>query len=290
MYVLKQVTWSVNLKNEDHFYLCSIKPDGSVHGEICSLDRRDERQFHDLLWSPFDHMEICQSANLGVLGSEWGGGAEHILLFTLDGATIRRLSCPAWEDHGRPWRVGYPTLSPDGQWIAFVEETCPKGPGGACYWRLAKCHPDGSEYAVLTKFDGYRNDVQPAWSPDGDSIAYVHPRGYSGNDELRVMDADGNIKWTLSERFGFDSPRWSPDGKFILMGGKALVDTSSRKVISRLEPPLSRWAKWGKSGYISSERDRVDFLELDGKTVHRLVQNVSRPAKRNDINKEEFRW
>ena len=290
VYVLKQATWSVNLKNEDHFYLCSIKPNGGARREICNLDRRDERQFHDLLWSPFDHMEISRSANLGVLGSEWGGGGDHILLFSLDGQTIYRLSSPAWDQDCRPWRVGYPTLSPDGKWVAYVEETCPEGPNGACYFRIAKCRIDGSDYAVLTEFDHYRNDLQPAWSPDGNWIAYIHPRGFSGSNELRVMDMNGNIQWSLASRFQLENPRWSPDSALILVNGQDLVDVASKKVIGKLSPPQSNWAKWGKSGYVVPQKDGVDFVELDGRTAHRLAQNVSRPAKRGDIRREECRW
>jgi hypothetical protein len=291
VYVLKQITWSVNLKNEDHFYLCSIKPDGSAHREICNLDRRDERQFHDLLWSPFDHMEICRPANLGVLGSEWEGGGEHILLFSLDGKTIQRLSSPSWEqNYCRPWRVGCPTLSPDGEWVAFVEEACADGPGRGCYFRIAKCRLDGSDYTVLTEFDHYRKDVQPAWSPNGDLIAYIHPRGYTGNDELRMMGDEGNIEWVLGNRFGFKNPRWSPDGNLVLLNGEDVVDVVSKNVVGKLNPPLPNSAKWGKSGYVVPQKDGVDFIEVDRKTVYRLFQNVSRPAKHGDIKKEEFRW
>jgi len=226
-------------------------------------------------------MEINSEASLGIFGN-----GEYMLVFRLSGTSIRYFDCQGWKEVGHPWRFSAPALSPDGKWIAFVEEICPKGPyGGGSYHRVAKCRLDGSEYAVLTKFEGYRNNIQPAWSPDGNSIAYICPN----NDELRVMDVDGNIKWTFHS-FQPRNPRWSPDGKFLLLNGKIVVDVASGKMIRKLNPPLSEWARWGRGGYLVPQKDGVDFVELDGKTTHRLLQNVSRLAKRSDINKEEFRW
>lgn len=52
----------------------------------------------------------------------------------------------------------------------------------------------------------------PAWSPDGSSIAFVARHGNSS--ELRLMRADGSATVTLSG-LNARSPVWSPDGKKI---------------------------------------------------------------------------
>jgi len=54
------------------------------------------------------------------------------------------------------------------------------------------------------------NDIQPAWSPDGNKIAYVT---YSSNDwEIRVINADGSNPQVIVRSGGCGSPDWSPDG------------------------------------------------------------------------------
>ena len=64
-----------------------------------------------------------------------------------------------------------------------------------------------------------RSDYSPAWSPDGQRIAFVSFR--DGNYEIYVMNADGSeiTRLTDTSRYAarvFDgSPAWSPDGQRI---------------------------------------------------------------------------
>ena len=56
------------------------------------------------------------------------------------------------------------------------------------------------------------DDWYPAWSPDGQRIAFMSDR--DGNDELYVMDADGSNPTRLTQDAGRDwYSAWSPDGQ-----------------------------------------------------------------------------
>jgi TolB protein len=58
------------------------------------------------------------------------------------------------------------------------------------------------------------DDVTPAWSPDGQRIAFV--TGRDGDLEIYIMDANGENPRNLTNHPAKDiAPAWSPDGKTI---------------------------------------------------------------------------
>lgn len=81
--------------------------------------------------------------------------------------------------------------------------------GTDIYWTIV----NGEQRISLT--DGF----QPAWSPDGQRIAFVRYVVDEARDDIFLMDADGSniVRRTFSggggtNRPGFHSPTWSPDG------------------------------------------------------------------------------
>jgi len=88
---------------------------------------------------------------------------------------------------------------------------------------------DGTDLTRLTDNDAY--DGEPAWSPDGQRIAFVSNRDLdshgteSWKNEVYVMDADGgNVRRLTFSASGAWSPAWSPDGGRIAY---ATVDNGS---------------------------------------------------------------
>jgi len=75
-----------------------------------------------------------------------------------------------------------PSLSPDGQWIAFSM------PVGRSY-HLFRMHPDGSDLIQVT--DARSVDVQPSWSPDGKWIVFT------SNREHADMRRKGGSNWDI---------------------------------------------------------------------------------------------
>jgi TolB protein len=71
---------------------------------------------------------------------------------------------------------------------------------------------DGSGLRNLTSGSGYEMD--PAWSPSGDRIAFVSDR--DGNREIYAMNSDGSEPTRLTDNPGDDRfPAWSPAGECI---------------------------------------------------------------------------
>jgi LysM repeat protein len=90
-----------------------------------------------------------------------------------------------------------PAPSPDGSKIAFMSN----GRGGN-NWEIWVMNADGSDPKRLT--ENGSNEGLPAWSPDGQSIAYVSDQG--GVWSIWGMNADGSNQRKLADMKG------SPDG------------------------------------------------------------------------------
>ncbi len=99
------------------------------------------------------------------------------------------------------WFEREPSLSPDGEWIAFQGETVD---GNHIY----KMRSDGSDLTRLTDIeDG--DAKSPSWSPDGEWIVFT--TGVANEMSLRRMRSDGSDMQTIYESESFIGyPNWSP--------------------------------------------------------------------------------
>jgi len=104
----------------------------------------------------------------------------------------------------------FPSLSPDGK--SFVYASYAAG-----NWDIYLQRVGGKNAINLTK-DSPADDTQPAFSPDGNSIAFRSERDGGG---IFVMGATGESAKRLTD-FGFN-PSWSPDGKEIVCATEGIV-------------------------------------------------------------------
>jgi Tol biopolymer transport system component len=107
-----------------------------------------------------------------------------------------------------------PTLSPDGQMLAFAKHSAP---GNADIFLLRV----GGTNAINLTPDSPKGDEQPAFSPDGRLIAFRSEREGGG---IFVMGATGESVRRLTD-FGY-GPAWTPDGGSIVLAtgpGQALA-------------------------------------------------------------------
>jgi Tol biopolymer transport system component len=106
-----------------------------------------------------------------------------------------------------------PTWSPDGRRIAFRSDR-----GG--YAQIYTMDADGSDQVRISPgadpeaIGPPATDAFPAWSPDGERIAFDH--NIPGNAEIYVMDADGGDRRPLTDDPAPNGgPAWSPSGRHI---------------------------------------------------------------------------
>lgn len=131
--------------------------------------------------------------------------------------------------------LGSPALSPDGQSIVFRALN-------DLYWL-----PVGGGRAKPLTQDGF-SKVDPAWSPDGKTLAYSTDRGGSLDIWLRDM-ATGQTRQLTRFRDAAVSSAWSRDGKSIAFlsqnGGLFVADAATgdtRRVYGDLwEPGKPSW-------------------------------------------------
>lgn len=96
----------------------------------------------------------------------------------------------------------YPSLSPDGRWVVYA--------GDASGNRDVYLQSVGGQTPINLTADSPVDDDQPAFSPDGERIAFRSAREGGG---LFVMGRTGEAVRRLT-RAGFN-PAWSPDGQHI---------------------------------------------------------------------------
>jgi TolB protein len=66
-------------------------------------------------------------------------------------------------------------------------------------------------------------DFEPAWSPDGNTIAYVHGDTINGQTGIWLIDANGRNKRILYSNASAYSPAWSPANKWIAFSCNAQI-------------------------------------------------------------------
>ena len=120
-----------------------------------------------------------------------------------------------------PHEESFPSLSPDGNTIVYARR-------GGGDWDIFTQRVGGFNAQNLTEsFSG--DDTQPAFSPDGQYIAFRSERDGGG---VFVMGASGESVRRLSDRGKAYHPAWSPDSQEVIYTEEKVIDPRIRQVLA----------------------------------------------------------
>jgi Tol biopolymer transport system component len=147
---------------------------------------------------------------------------------------------------------------------------------------------DGSDLRQLTDTPG--RDLEPDWSPDGQTIVYSSARDNPNSVQLYLMDADGAsqrpvMAFSPADHLG---ARWSPDGSAILFYSNAernmeifTVRANGQDLANVSQKPandfMPDWSPDGKRIVFVSDRDNnreLYVMDADGSNQVRLTDSL----------------
>ncbi len=151
--------------------------------------------------------------------------------------------------------AGRPSISPDGEWIAFVHNV----DGSDESAELFIARSDGRSAHQITDLTDIDNMKAPVWSPDGQWLAFHAER--EGGAELYRVRVDGSDLEQVTSLGGYNvDPHWTRDGEALFFNH---IDAESLVQIYRLSLSTGKAEHY----HISQSNDWFPRPTPDGRIV-----------------------
>ncbi|GAB3547013.1 S9 family peptidase [Spirosoma fluminis] len=167
--------------------------------------------------------------------------------------------------------ISDPQVSPEGDWVAFVQSSVDKEKDkrNADIWMISW---DGKQSVQLTSSpDG---ESSPRWSPDGRYLSFISGRNGEKNAQLWLMDRRGGEGKKLTDLKGdLEGYEWAPDGKKIalVIRDKDYSDSAKSKV--RTPFVIDRYKfKEDMKGYLDRRAAHLYLFDVAAKTLDTLTR------------------
>src|SRR5258708_22300067 len=159
----------------------------------------------------------------------------------------------------------YPVLprwSPDGKKIVFFEFALSSDKPARIYEVSSQ---SGSPRQLIPADP--RHQLDPNWSPDGSKIVYGGQSG-DATSAIRILDLASHQVSNLPDSQGLFSPRWSPNGRYILA-----FSADSMKLLL-FEFQTQKWTELAKGpmGWLSCSKDGRSVYVLHYKVRGALLK------------------
>lgn len=166
----------------------------------------------------------------------------------------------------------HPVFSPDGRNIVFVSTRQPAAAPGQAWNAIYVMKADGSGVKRLSPAN--TADYSPAWSPQGDLIAFASGSGKAGGTDLFVMRLEGSGRRLVVKNGGW--PSFAADGRSLFFHSlrqgrwgvwRVNLDGSN---LMRITPPnldaftprTSLDGKWLVLTRLRGEHRQIELMEL----------------------------
>ena len=275
-----------------------LAPDGRIVAAIsvypdckelaCSVQRDEVLKKRLASGKSFDRLFVRE-------WDTWNDGKRRHLFVWQQGATGKAAEprdlmagvdgdCPS-----KPWGgVEELAIAPDSKWLVYSARVAGKEEAWSTDFNLYKVPLDGSQKAQCLTCDNKAWDTQPAFSPDGGSVAYLamaRPGFEADQFKLRLLDLKSGKSRPLAEAWDRSASGllWSRDSKTLYTSAENLgqnsifaVDVATGKVTTLVEqgtndPPLLAKDRLVFLQDTLTAPDEIFSVKLDGSDLKAIT-------------------